>query len=196
MARNSTSFAGACPQPPARAAERIAACARRWLATVPAAALAAVLLGSAAAAAPLTSEEAGRLLQRADDLKSADYPQFVAILASIDGQQAQLSPTQQQYLRYLRGWQSAWEGDYEKAIPALKAVVANSHNVTLQFRAGVSVVNVLALATRYEDALTQLQQLLQLLPRVSDRTAREQGLGAAPATADKSRSKRSTRADA
>jgi len=144
----------------------------RWFAG----ALLVMALGCASAAAALTPEEADRLIQRADDLKTADYAQFAAILQSIESQSPQLTPTQQQHLRYLRGWQNAWDGHYDTAIPALKAVVADTHNVTLQFRAGVTVVNVLALATQYEDALTQLQQLLQLLPRVADLNAREQGL--------------------
>jgi diguanylate cyclase (GGDEF)-like protein len=142
-------------------------------------ALAVLLLGFAGAAAALTSDEASRLLERADDLKTADYAQFASILGSIDAEAAQLSPTQRQHLQYLHGWQSAWDGDYDRAIPTLQAVVADSHNVTLQFRAGITVVNVLALATRYEEALTQLEKLLQLLPRVTDRNAREQGLGVA-----------------
>ena len=48
--------------------------------------------------------------------------------------------------------------------------------MTLRFRAGATVVNVLSIAAQYEQAFSRLNQLLELLPQVKDEDAREQGL--------------------
>lgn len=123
------------------------------------------------------SEALNQLLRQADDIKTADPSGFAAIVRQLEAKPDQLSASQQQHLKYLKAWQSAYTGDYGAAIPALTAIAAESPDVTLQFRAGATVANVLVLATRYQDAFVQLRQLLALLPQVTDRDAREQGLG-------------------
>jgi diguanylate cyclase (GGDEF)-like protein len=121
-------------------------------------------------------EEAAQLLKKADELKTANYPEFVAILKSLDQQSAQLSAGQQEYLRYLEGWKGGYDGDYDSAMPRLQAVIRESNDVTLRFRAGVTLTNLLTHSARYEQALSELGRLVDLLPRVSDQDAREQGL--------------------
>lgn len=115
-------------------------------------------------------------LKQADQLRTADPTEFAALLARLESQASRLTTPQRQYFRYLKAWQSAYAGDYETAIPALKSIIDESNDVNLQFRAGATVANMMVVATRYEEAFTQLNQLLALLPRVTDRTAREQGL--------------------
>lgn len=118
-----------------------------------------------------------QLLLQADDIKTADPSGFAAIVRQLEAKPDQLSASQQQHLKYLKAWQSAYTGDYGAAIPALTAIAAESADVTLQFRASATVANVLVLATRYQDAFVQLRQLLALLPQITDKDAREQGLG-------------------
>lgn len=118
-----------------------------------------------------------QLLQRADSVKTSDQSAFIAIVKQLDEQSQQLSNSQRWQLRYLKAWQSAYAGDFDAAIPALQTIVEESHDVTLQFRAGATVANVLMVATRYKDAFLQLRHLLVLLPKVTDKDAREQGLG-------------------
>lgn len=139
--------------------------------------LACVLLGvHITPVAEAEHEAALELLQKADSLKTANYSEFTAIMQSFDAHDAALSPAAWQYLRYLRGWRSVYAGEYEAAVPALKAITTEPGDIKLQFRASATLANVLVLATRYEDAFLQLNQLLMMLPNVSDRTAREQGL--------------------
>jgi diguanylate cyclase (GGDEF)-like protein len=122
-------------------------------------------------------ESPGQLLKRADSLRLSNHGEFTSIMQRIDLKA--LSPAQQDYFRYLEGWDSVHDGEYQVAIPRLEAVIAQSQDVTLQFRAGASMVNVLVLVQRYEEAFLRLGRLLELLPRLADPEAREQGLGVA-----------------
>ena len=58
----------------------------------------------------------------------------------------------------------------------MQATIRETHDVTLKFRANASIINVLLVGSHYEEAFTQLSQLLVLLPKVTDLAAREQGL--------------------
>ncbi len=124
-------------------------------------------------------EDAAQLLKRADSVKTSNHSEFTEILKQLDVGATQLSPTQRLYLRYLSAWQLVFVGDYTAAIPEFNAVIENSTDVTLRFRAGVTAVNALALASRYEEAYSRLSQLLDLLPQVNDIEARQLGLGVA-----------------
>ena len=123
------------------------------------------------------TESPSQLLQRADSVRLSNHAEFTSIMQRIDSKA--LSPAQQDYFRYLEGWDSVHDGEYQVAIPRLEAVIAQSKDVTLQFRAGASMVNVLVLVQRYEEAFSRLGRLLELLPRLADPAAREQGQGVA-----------------
>jgi len=131
--------------------------------------------GNVVAAEP----QAAQLLKHADAVKTSDHKEFISTLARLDAQRSALSAAQRDYLRYLKAWESAYDGQYDVAIPQLKAIMAESSDQTLQFRARASVVNVLVLATQYEEAFSQLGLMLVALPQVTDSDAREQALGIA-----------------
>ena len=135
-----------------------------------------LLMGFAAAAEP---EDAAQLLKQADSIKTSNNTEFTQILNGLSGRTTTLSPEQQLYLRYLNAWQLAYNGNYDTAIPQLDAIIHDSRDITLRFRAGVTVVNMLAIASRNEEAYRRLSQLLDLLPQVPDKYARAQGLGVA-----------------
>ena len=118
-------------------------------------------------------------LRHADAIKTSDHDGFIAALERLDANPTLLSTAQQQYLRYLKGWNAAYDGRYDASIPQLKAIVTDSTDVTLKFRASATIVNVLVLATQYEEAFSQLGSMLTLLPQIQDHDAREQGLGIA-----------------
>jgi diguanylate cyclase (GGDEF)-like protein len=120
--------------------------------------------------------EAAALLQRADRIKTADPAGFRALLDSLQAQWNDLSAPQQEFVRYLQGWKSAYDGEYETALARLRTTVRETHDVTLQFRAKASIINVLLVGSHYQEAFTDLTQLLVLLPKVTDLAAREQGL--------------------
>jgi diguanylate cyclase (GGDEF)-like protein len=119
--------------------------------------------------------DAGQLLHKADELRTVNYTEFVAILQSVQRVREELTAPQRDYLRYLEAWKSAYDGDNDTAIARLDAIADASLDVTLRFRAGTTAVNVLQLSKRYEEAFSRLSAVLQLLPQVSDKTARQQG---------------------
>jgi diguanylate cyclase (GGDEF)-like protein len=130
----------------------------------------------AQAAAAFQPGEASTLLQQADRMKTADPGGFASRLDVLLARIHELSPSQQELVRYLQAWKSAYDGQYDLAISRLQATIRETHDVTLKFRANASIINVLLVGSHYEEALTQLTQLLVLLPKVTDRAAREQGL--------------------
>src|SRR6185503_12618970 len=130
----------------------------------------------ASAALALTQQEAEQLLSRADNVKGVDPAEFNALMQQLDGQSATFSRPQQQYLQYLHGWQNAYSGNYAQAVPLLEATIKEAPDVTLRFRASATLANVQTVATHYDEAFAQLGQLLALLPQVTDKDARQQGL--------------------
>jgi diguanylate cyclase (GGDEF)-like protein len=116
------------------------------------------------------------LLHRADEVKGVNPTEFSTLMGQLDEQSATFSPAQQQFLQYLKGWRSAYAGDYARAIPPLEQIVQESRDVTLRFRASATIANVQAVATHYDEAFAQLGRLQTLLPEVTDKDARQQGL--------------------
>jgi len=131
------------------------------------------LIHSAAAVQP---EDAAALLKRADSIKTANPLEFTSILETLDAQSGHLTAAERDLLHYLHGWKGAYDGNYSASTALLEATLRETGDVTLKFRCRVTLVNVLTVAARYEDAFTQLSQLLTLLPSVTDKVAREQGL--------------------
>ena len=137
-----------------------------------------LLLAFAHAALALQPGEAAGLLQRADRIKTADPTEFATLLDSL-AQSKELTAAQQEMVRYLQGWKSVYDGQYDLAISRLQATIRETHDVTLKFRAKASIINALIVSSHYEEAFTELTQLLVLLPKVTDPAAREQGLAVA-----------------
>jgi diguanylate cyclase (GGDEF)-like protein len=117
-----------------------------------------------------------QLLHKADELKTVNFTEFVSSLESLQRVREELTAPQRDYLRYLEAWKSAYDGDNDTAIARLDAIVNGPGDLNLRFRAGTTAVNVLQLSKRYEEAFSRLSVVLQLLPQVSDRGARQQGL--------------------
>lgn len=131
------------------------------------------------AVAASVADDSAPLLRKADDLRTVDHPEFVRLLALLAARQSMLSPDQRYLLRYLTAWETAYEGREEAAIPQLDAVIRETGDATLRFRAGVSVVNVLSNGLRYEEAFTRLSEVLAQLPQITDKDARAQALSVA-----------------
>src|SRR5262245_21247882 len=137
--------------------------------------LALLSLLSAHGAFALDAPDVDDQLASADRLKTADPAAFTEIVQRIDA--AALTNPQRHYLSYLRGWRSAYDGDYHVAVQTLRPVIDQAEDATLRFRARATVVNVMAVATRYEEAFFELNELIKSLPTISDASARQQGLG-------------------
>jgi diguanylate cyclase (GGDEF)-like protein len=128
-------------------------------------------------AAEAAADDPAQLLKHADAIKSANNDEFTATLKQLDAESARLTPAQALYLRYFKGWQGAYTGDYATAIQQLDAVAADSTDINLRFRAGVTAINMLLIASRNADAYSRMGKMLDLLPQVNDPIARQQGLG-------------------
>ncbi len=114
------------------------------------------------------------LLLKADRMRTANYPEFSNILRSVQQVRDRLTASQGDYLRYLEAWQSAYDGDNDTAMAQLNALADTAGDVTLRLRAGATAVNVLQVSKRYEAAFARLSDVLELLPEVSDKAARQQ----------------------
>ena len=123
------------------------------------------------------SDEIGRMLVRADHLKTSDNPTFVALLGQLHQRESQLSDEQRLLLKYLDAWQLDFLGEYRAARASLTAIINDAPHAALRFRAMATLVNVLGEVHRYQDAFVQLNQMIEQLPRVTDRELRWQGLG-------------------
>jgi diguanylate cyclase (GGDEF)-like protein len=135
------------------------------------------LLAASGAAAQATPDDPAQLLKHADAIKTANNDEFARILNQLDAESARLTPAQALYLRYFKGWQGAYTGDYATALSELDAVAADSTDINLRFRAGVTAINMLEIAARNADAYGRMGKLLDMLPQVDDPVARQQGLG-------------------
>ena len=140
--------------------------------------LAFLLAGPLSAAVP-ASADSGQLLRRADAIKTSNHAEFTELLKQLDGEAKKLPAEQQWYLRFLVAWEAAYSGDYGTATKSLNAIMDQSPSATLRFRAGATLVNMLGIGHRYEEAFARLNQLLDQLPEVDDKEARFQGLAEA-----------------
>lgn len=125
------------------------------------------------------SDDPAQLLKRADNIKTSNHVEFLELLRQLDAGAKGLSVEQQWYLRFLDAWQAAYSGDYETAGAALNTIMNQSPDADLRFRAGATLVNMLGIGHRYEEAFARLSQLLDQLPTVTDKGARFQGLAEA-----------------
>jgi diguanylate cyclase (GGDEF)-like protein len=140
--------------------------------------LAFLLAGPLSATVP-ASADAEQLLRRADTIKTSNHAEFTELLKQLDGDAKKLPAEQQWYLRFLVAWEAAYSGDYETATKSLNAIMDQSPSATLRFRAGATLVNMLGIGHRYEEAFARLSQLLDQLPEIDDKEARFQGLAEA-----------------
>jgi hypothetical protein len=152
-------------------------CKLRWALCACVVVLAAALASVAAVATPVASTPAS-LLDKAERTRSTNRVEFAVLLRQLEQETGQLSQAQQLYLEYLEAWQKSYAGDYQAALEKLRVVAAGS-DVTLQFRARSTMVDMLAIVGRYEDAFTLLDEISRQMPQIPDRAARIQALGAA-----------------
>ncbi|HXP01090.1 MAG TPA: diguanylate cyclase [Luteibacter sp.] len=124
-------------------------------------------------------EDATATLTHADATKTSSHPEFVETIARLGRDAPRLTAPQRDHLRYLEAWQVAYAGEYEAAVPLLETVIGSSSNATLRFRATATLINILGIGHRYQDAFSRLTELIDALPLVSDPRARLQGLGEA-----------------
>jgi diguanylate cyclase (GGDEF)-like protein len=120
------------------------------------------------------SRSSEELLALADNLKTSDHEQFLKILDELGRDTSHLTDQQQVHLHYLVAWQVAYSGDYQHAEPLLKALMNQSIDEGLRYRATATLINIFGISHRYEEAFSILNQALDNLPYISDKSARFQ----------------------
>lgn len=105
----------------------------------------------------------------------------VQLLGRLSGVANQLTREQQTRLHYLQAWQAALDGNYQRSDMLINSILTNSRDPNLRFKAMMLSVNSLSDQSRFEEAFTQLGQLVALLENGTDiaRDVREQGYGVA-----------------
>lgn len=121
-------------------------------------------------------ETPDRLFREAETARLNNPEEFESSVNELMSRSQLLSLPQQEHLKYLLGWRSAYKGNYQEAVAELTPIANGAADYTIRFRAAATIVNVTALAKQYELAFTQLRNLLELLPKIKDLNAREQGL--------------------
>ncbi|MET0504636.1 MAG: GGDEF domain-containing protein [Luteibacter sp.] len=129
--------------------------------------------------ASATTEEASALLARADGIKTTDFATFSRLLDNAAASESRLDSDDKSLLHFLRGWRATWVGDYEVGKAELDRVADTATNNVLRVRATATLVNLLGVGHRYEQAFVRLSQLQEMMPSIRDRKARFQALGEA-----------------
>jgi len=138
-----------------------------WL--IACACLAMALSGESPAQTPDGVDE---LLKHADSIKTSNNTEFLQIVQGLDRESSRFSGAQHAWLDYLKAWHLGYTGDYEAAVPALKAVISETADPTLRVRAEISLINDQAFTSHYDEAYAGLSELLEIQPQVADKDAR------------------------
>jgi diguanylate cyclase (GGDEF)-like protein len=118
-------------------------------------------------------------LREADSLKITDFARYSRLVDDLTPLEPRLDTDQRGMLHFLRGWRATWLGDYEAGRGELEKVIDPSVNSVLRVRALATLINLLGVGHRYQEAFQRLAELQELLPSVRDRKARFQALGEA-----------------
>ncbi|MFC3650826.1 diguanylate cyclase [Dyella humi] len=137
-----------------------------------------VLAGAASAAAP-APQSASQLLALAENIKTADNAAFAKLLQELQGRTAELSEEEKWLLRYMQAYQNAYTGKEELARTQLEAIAKEAPDSTLRTKVIGTLINVLGVEHRYDEAFEYLDHALDNLTQVTDKEARFHLLGEA-----------------
>ena len=111
-------------------------------------------------------------LDRAERLQQTDHPQFLKLLAQLDQQASHMAPAEQWHLRYLDAWEATYTGDYARANPQFREIMAGSGNAALATKAASQLLSNGGGAHHYLYAYELASRLSAGLPEVKDVRAR------------------------
>jgi diguanylate cyclase (GGDEF)-like protein len=135
-----------------------------WLRMVLIAAIGSVALltSMVCATTAASSGDGAALLQQAKTkaCTTSFTEQCVSLLHRLEQVRNQLAPEQQQRLRYLQAWRSAFVGDYRKSDALIDGILNESRDANLLFEAAIFRVNSLSDQSRFEEAFRHLSQLV------------------------------------
>ncbi|MBE1159851.1 GGDEF domain-containing protein [Dyella acidiphila] len=117
-------------------------------------------------------DDTAQLFARADDIKTIDNVGYAGLIDRLEHRDAQLSDAQRWHLRYLEAWQAAYTGQNEKAGSLLAAVARQAPDTNIRMQAKGTLINILGVEHRYEEAFSYLDQALEELPHISNKATR------------------------
>jgi diguanylate cyclase (GGDEF)-like protein len=144
--------------------------------------LAVVILLLSVFASPVTAstrDDTAQLFARADAIKMIDNAGYTKLIEQLQAKMATLPDADKWHLRYLEAWQTAYVGQNDKARVQLEAVIKQSPDADLREQARATLVNILGIGHRYEDAFTTLDQALEELPHIVSNSTRQHVLAEA-----------------
>jgi len=107
-------------------------------------------------------------LAHADQIRSSDPQAFSRIIEELNSQHQQLSTTQQDLLKYLHAYNTAFAGQFDKAIKLSKEILLSNANAAVKFRTKLTLANILALAKNWPESMHYLSDVIAKLPEISD----------------------------
>lgn len=138
---------------------------RSWMGAL--CALVLLLLSASVAAA---SPELGfdELLEKAEQVRSANPVEFRQVLREVNARRAEATGDQQGQVAYLNAYALAFAGRFDAAIEAAGKLMRSTTSVDMQVRAGSLIVTSYAGTRQFTEGLRQLEQTLVLLPVVKN----------------------------
>jgi len=137
--------------------------------------LAVALLSLGICGPVLARTNTSELLRDADLVRSANPAKFAEFLERANFQQQSFSAADKALFEYLLAWKTAYTGRSAEAIAMFKRAIATTADPNLALRARASLMNVLLIAKRSEEAFVELAPIQELLPKATDSQAIEQG---------------------
>ncbi len=116
------------------------------------------------------------LLTNADKYKSSDVEKYLQLLEQVKQSKQELNKKQQELLKYLESYKSAYDGKFEDAILGYQEILADSNDEEIKFRAKISLVNIYGIVRNYSEGFSYLQSLIQDIPNIKNHEYRQQGL--------------------
>ena len=119
------------------------------------------------------------LLNRAEEIRTADPGAFRELLAQLDQRSGELTAAQVELLRFLHIYRMSLDGQFQQAIGALKSLAATGTEPSVRFRAWAFLANNYAVTRDFAPGLEAINQALTMLPEIAETDVRHQGLLAA-----------------
>lgn len=138
------------------------------------------ILAGAATATTAPADDTAQLFARADSsIKMLDNTSYVALMEQLERRVTTLSDADKWHLRYLEAWQTAYVGQNDKASLLLETVAKQAPNDDIREQARATLMNILGLGHRYEEAFAYMDQALDDLPNITPKHTRQQVLAEA-----------------
>ncbi|KGJ88450.1 tetratricopeptide repeat-containing diguanylate cyclase [Colwellia psychrerythraea] len=117
------------------------------------------------------------LLETANKIRTSDPSKFERLLTELEEKSTQLTKQQSYYLNYLKAYKLTFNGKGQEALPLFQNIlVASDANLSIKFRARLTIINIFAIEQNWTEGLSYLSILLEELPNIKDLETHLNGL--------------------